>query len=49
MTTLIVLLAFAVLFAMFAFVKHRPDCGSDCGGCSKTCDLKEWKHENEGH
>lgn len=44
MTAWIGILAFAVLFAVFAFVGQlRPDrkCASKCGACSGACHLLE--------
>ena len=35
------LFVFGILFAAFGLIKHRPDCGSNCGGCSTPCDLKD--------
>lgn len=41
MNTLISILLLGVLFAVFGLVQHKPDCGSNCGGCPTPCDLKE--------
>ena len=43
MNTIAAIFLFAALFAAFGFVKHRPDCGSNCGGCSIPCELREKK------
>jgi heterodisulfide reductase subunit C len=31
------ILAVAVLFGVFAFVKPRAGCGGNCGLCTKSC------------
>jgi hypothetical protein len=43
MNTIIALIVFGALFASFALIRHRPDCGSNCGSCPKPCNLEEWK------
>jgi hypothetical protein len=45
MSLLIVLAAFALLFAAFAMVRHRPSCSSDCGSCATPCSYEDWKDE----
>jgi hypothetical protein len=37
MTTLLSILGFGVLFAIFAFVELRPRSGSHCNSCTKSC------------
>lgn len=39
--TIITILGFGILFAAFGLIQHKPDCGSNCGGCSTPCSIKE--------
>lgn len=43
MTTLLSILAFAFLFAVFALVRPRGACGGNCGACARAC------HSDPGH
>ena len=45
MSLLFSLLVFGALYAVFAFVRLTPNCGSHCNTCTKSCILKEQNHE----
>lgn len=42
MTTLISILGFGVLFAVFGVMRRtEPACGGNCGACDKGCSAEE--------
>jgi hypothetical protein len=43
MTAIFSIAALAVLFVVYALVRPRHDCGSDCGACAHPC------HPGESH
>ena len=40
MTAVVSVLAMAILFAAFAWVRPRPGCGGSCGSCEGPCELE---------
>jgi hypothetical protein len=45
MTTVLSLIGFAVLFALFGAIRHRSGCGG-CTGCSNACAARTKEHHD---
>jgi len=46
MSAVLAVLAMAVLFAAFGFVRLKPGCSGHCGDCADSCRLRESIDEN---
>lgn len=46
MTALLSILAFALLFAVFALVRPRGACTGNCGACARACHATSAPHDH---
>jgi hypothetical protein len=45
MTTVLSIIGFAVLFALFGALRPRRQCSGGCSGCSNSCGRSEDGHD----